>query len=131
MCVVNATVRDLRDGVCSQCNCQRLERQCVWLQANLERQLRELEKGCVNRRNMLEESKKYHAYTRDCNELDEWIAEQMQVASSEDYGQDFEHLQVTIELMITTVSQCRILGNHGPPVCVIIEVLHLFCCVPS
>ncbi|KAK2186885.1 hypothetical protein NP493_185g03007 [Ridgeia piscesae] len=63
-------------------------------QANLERQLRELEKGCVNRRNMLEESKKYHAYTRDCNELDEWIAEQMQVASSEDYGQDFEHLQV-------------------------------------
>ena len=63
-------------------------------QANLERQLRDLAKGCVNRRTMLEESRKCHAFTRDCDELEEWIAEQMQTASSEDYGQDFEHLQV-------------------------------------
>mgnify|MGYP000005315766 FL=1 len=42
----------------------------------------------------LKESKKLHQYLREVNETAEWINEQLNVASSEDYGKDFEHLEV-------------------------------------
>lgn len=35
-----------------------------------------------------------HEYFLESDELEQWIAEQMQQASSEDYGQDYEHLQM-------------------------------------
>ena len=31
---------------------------------------------------------------RESDDLEQWIAEQMQTALSDDYGQDYEHLQV-------------------------------------
>ena len=31
---------------------------------------------------------------REANDLEQWISEQMQIALSDDYGQDYEHLQV-------------------------------------
>ena len=43
----------------------------------------------------LERTKLLHAYVRESDELGEWIEEQYQVASSEDFGQDYEHLQVS------------------------------------
>lgn len=46
------------------------------------------------RRHRLEESKKLHQYLREVNETGEWINEQLHVASAEDYGKDFEHLEV-------------------------------------
>jgi spectrin beta len=35
-----------------------------------------------------------HEYFLESEELDRWIAENLQQASSEDYGQDYEHLLV-------------------------------------
>ncbi|XP_063958759.1 spectrin beta chain, non-erythrocytic 5-like isoform X1 [Lytechinus pictus] len=41
----------------------------------------------------LEQTKLMHQYVRESDELGEWIEEQYQVASSEEYGQDYEHLE--------------------------------------
>ena len=35
-----------------------------------------------------------HAYLRESGDFEEWINEQMQSASSEEYGQDYEHLMI-------------------------------------
>ena len=65
------------------------------LQAQLEKQLSQLQELCVHRRELLGESQRYHVYLRETAELDEWIAVQGQVACSEEYGEDYEHLQVS------------------------------------
>ena len=44
----------------------------------------------------LAESKLMHEYIRESEDLEEWIDDQMQIASSEDFGQDYEHLQVSL-----------------------------------
>ena len=44
----------------------------------------------------LEQTKLMHQYVRESDELGEWIEEQYQVASSGEYGQDYEHLEVTM-----------------------------------
>eukprot|EP00057_Strongylocentrotus_purpuratus_P010375 XP_011664849.1 PREDICTED: spectrin alpha chain, non-erythrocytic 1 [Strongylocentrotus purpuratus] len=41
----------------------------------------------------LEQTKLMHQYVRESDELGEWIEEQYQVASSGEYGQDYEHLE--------------------------------------
>jgi hypothetical protein len=33
---------------------------------------------------------------RECHEFETWIDDQMVTASGEDYGQDYEHLQVKV-----------------------------------
>lgn len=38
-----------------------------------------------------------HEYLAESAELEEWVAEQQAAASSEDYGQDYEHLLVSNE----------------------------------
>ena len=48
-----------------------------------------------SRLHRLEESKKLHQYLREVNETAEWINEQLHVAAAEDYGKDFEHLEVS------------------------------------
>ena len=63
-------------------------------QAQTERLLSQLDKTCKERRRNLEACREFHVYMREGSELEEWIGEQMQTAASEDYGQDFEHLQV-------------------------------------
>lgn len=45
-------------------------------------------------RGKLELAQLMHHYMRDSDELGEWIEEHYQVASSEEYGQDYEHMQV-------------------------------------
>ena len=35
-----------------------------------------------------------HEYLMESDELEQWIKDNMQAAASEDYGQDYEHLQV-------------------------------------
>ena len=54
----------------------------------------ELNARAAQRLEELERTKLLHAYIRESDELGEWIEEQYQVASSEDFGQDYEHLQV-------------------------------------
>ena len=64
------------------------------LQTDLEKQLERLRKECEERRYRLEEAKNLFEYLREAEDLEQFIEEQVQIASSEDYGQDFEHLQV-------------------------------------
>jgi len=63
-------------------------------QTSLETQISELEDRCCGRRQKLGGSKKFHEFMRECDDLEQWIGEQMQTALSDDYGQDYEHLQV-------------------------------------
>jgi spectrin beta len=46
------------------------------------------------RLNKLNEANKLYQYLKEVDELADWINEQIQTASSEEYGHDFEHLQV-------------------------------------
>ena len=69
-------------------------REVVAKQKDLESQLANFQDACAKRKHQLTESKLMHNYMRETDELEQWIGDQMQIASSEDYGQDYEHLQV-------------------------------------
>ncbi|RXG57046.1 Spectrin beta chain, non-erythrocytic 5 [Armadillidium vulgare] len=56
--------------------------------------LMDLQKLSAHLRQKLMESMYRHEYFREAEELEKWIAEQMQTASSDDYGHDYEHLLV-------------------------------------
>lgn len=45
-------------------------------------------------RQKLMESMYRHEYFREAEDLHKWINEQLQIASSDDYGTDYEHLLV-------------------------------------
>ncbi|KAK2560477.1 Spectrin beta chain [Acropora cervicornis] len=62
-------------------------------QRDIEEQFSGLQTLTSMRLHRLKESKKLHQYLREVNETAEWINEQLNVASSEDYGKDFEHLE--------------------------------------
>ena len=49
------------------------------------------------RRQKLEESKKLHQYLREFDEAQTWLQENQVIASSEEYGKDFEHLELLQE----------------------------------
>ena len=66
----------------------------VWWQTSLETQISELEERCGSRQQKLGGSKKFHEFMREADDFEQWIGEQMQTALSDDYGQDYEHLQV-------------------------------------
>lgn len=63
-------------------------------QASLEHLVRSLQRKAVIRQHRLMESLFRHEYFAESEELERWIAENLQQVSSEDYGQDYEHLQV-------------------------------------
>nr|XP_022910961.1 spectrin beta chain, non-erythrocytic 5 isoform X3 [Onthophagus taurus] len=63
-------------------------------QTTLEHMLKQLQRKAAWRQQRLMESLFRHEYFVESNELDQWIAEQFQQASSEDYGQDYEHLML-------------------------------------
>lgn len=65
-------------------------------QAGLERLVRSLQRKAGVRQHRLMESLFRHEYFAESAELESWIAENLQQASSEDYGQDYEHLLVSI-----------------------------------
>lgn len=48
----------------------------------------------ADRTHELEMSKWLHAYNRESRDFEEWIDDQMQLAASEEYGSDYEHLVV-------------------------------------
>ncbi|GAB1601116.1 spectrin beta chain, non-erythrocytic 1-like isoform X2 [Argonauta hians] len=56
--------------------------------------LNKLKQLSSERRGKLEESKNIHAFRREHADCEEWIAEQMQVASLEEYGEDYEHFEI-------------------------------------
>ncbi|XP_076250387.1 spectrin beta chain, non-erythrocytic 5 kst isoform X4 [Rhynchophorus ferrugineus] len=61
-------------------------------QSSLERLVRALQRKAAIRQQRLMESLFRHEYFLESDELGVWIAENLQHASSEDYGQDYEHL---------------------------------------
>ncbi|XP_024085304.1 spectrin alpha chain, non-erythrocytic 1 isoform X3 [Cimex lectularius] len=61
-------------------------------QASIQQQMRNLQKLASTRQKRLVESMCRHEYFSESTELEEWIKEQLQAASLEDYGQDYEHL---------------------------------------
>lgn len=64
------------------------------LQDNLQDHLNKLKRLAADRTQNLEQSKWMFAFKRETTDFEEWISEQMQLAASEEYGQDYEHLQV-------------------------------------
>ncbi|XP_071547281.1 spectrin beta chain, non-erythrocytic 5 isoform X4 [Panulirus ornatus] len=61
-------------------------------QQMLNQELKDLQKLSANLRQKLMESMYRHEYFREAEDLEKWITEQMQTATSEDFGQDYEHL---------------------------------------
>ncbi|XP_071037774.1 spectrin beta chain [Parasteatoda tepidariorum] len=58
----------------------------------VNQQMKNIQKLANIRRQKLIESKNLHEYYRESDELENWVNEQMLMANSEDYGQDYEHL---------------------------------------
>ena len=65
-------------------------------QAQLNEQLAGLQTLTAARRSKLEESIKLHQYLQDVEEVLFWLADKEGVASSDDYGKDYEHLLVCV-----------------------------------
>lgn len=55
--------------------------------------------ACKDRRERLEDSRRYQFFKRDADELESWIYEKLQTASDENY-KDPTNLQVTSQLLI-------------------------------
>lgn len=62
----------------------------------IEKMLKSLQRLAGQRQLRLMESLYRHEYFVESAELEQWIKEQEQAASSEDYGQDYEHLLVCL-----------------------------------
>ncbi|XP_076441755.1 spectrin beta chain, non-erythrocytic 5-like [Babylonia areolata] len=63
-------------------------------QDNLQDNLNKLKRLAAERTRNLERTKRLHAYMRESEDFENWINEQMAHACSEEYGQDYEHLQI-------------------------------------
>ena len=61
---------------------------------SLTQELASLQKASRARRNLLMAQLQYHEFLRECSELRKWIQEKMVAASSQDLGQDYEHLEI-------------------------------------
>lgn len=69
----------------------------------------------------LSEALQYFGFIHDCNEVQEWMREQMNKADSEEYGNDLEHVELLIQAFDTfhaslmnsepRVQQCTENGN--------------------
>jgi spectrin beta len=65
-------------------------------QDSLQDNLNKLKRLAAERTRNLERTKRLHGYMRESDDFENWIGEQMHTACSEEYGQDFEHLQVSL-----------------------------------
>lgn len=74
-------------------------KQIAGKQQLIEKMFKSLQRLAGQRQMRLLESMHRHEYFMESAELEQWIREQEQVASSEDYGQDYEHLLVSGNLM--------------------------------
>ncbi|XP_015205968.2 spectrin beta chain, non-erythrocytic 5 isoform X1 [Lepisosteus oculatus] len=100
-----------------------------WPQDRLQSQLGKLQHLAAIRSQRLEEAFRFHEFSRESGELEDWIAQQRQAASSEDYGNDYDHvqhlqgkfdvLQRQLEVGTERVHSCQGLADslilHGHP----------------
>ena len=90
-------------------------------QDNLQDHLNKLKRLAADRTQNLEQSKWMYAFKRESSDFEEWINEQLQLAASEEYGQDYEHLQIlrnrfdefkrTVETGSERYNRCERLAN--------------------
>jgi hypothetical protein len=64
----------------------------------IQQQMRTLQRLATLRQQRLMESMYRHEYFLESADLEQWIREQVQSAGSEDYGQDYEHLLVSVRV---------------------------------
>ena len=57
----------------------------------------------MERGQKLASSRSLYQYLREARDLQDWINDQMITAQSEDYGQDFEHVQVRLVVVDSDV----------------------------
>lgn len=69
-------------------------------QQMIEKMFKSLQRLSGQRQIRLMESMYRHEYFAECTELEQWIKELEQAASSEDYGQDYEHLLVIMVFLL-------------------------------
>ncbi|KAG8194893.1 hypothetical protein JTE90_029184 [Oedothorax gibbosus] len=60
----------------------------------INQEMKNIEKLCTVKREKLLESKSRHEFINETEELNVWISEQMTEATSEDFGEDYEHVLV-------------------------------------
>ena len=65
------------------------------------------------RSNKVNEANKLYQYLKEVDELADWINEQIQVASSEEYGHDFEHLQVLLNISFIIWNRNNLFCDDG------------------
>lgn len=77
-------------------------------QSSLEQEFERLSHAAEERRRQLENAVHLYQYLRESQELEAWINEQLQVAMSEDYGNDYEHLKVGVSAVVIGNVSCDI-----------------------
>ena len=63
-------------------------------QQAIVQQMKNLQKAANERRQKLMESMQRHEYFWESEDFEKWMDDQLQTATSEDYGHDYEHLLV-------------------------------------
>ncbi|KAJ8981846.1 hypothetical protein NQ317_001809 [Molorchus minor] len=87
----------------------------------LDEEFAELRKLVTEREVRLSEALQYFGFIHECNDVQEWMREQMNKADSEEYGNDLEHVELLIQAFDTfhaslmnsepRVQQCMENGN--------------------
>uniref|UniRef100_A0A8C8K4M3 Spectrin beta chain, non-erythrocytic 5 n=1 Tax=Oncorhynchus tshawytscha TaxID=74940 RepID=A0A8C8K4M3_ONCTS len=89
--VLEAQVEELGDSVASaihEWNLDEVNRPY----SRISSQMSQLQHQAQVRGQKLREALHLHEFRRESSELDDWITQQRQIASSEDYGNDYEHV---------------------------------------
>ncbi|GCC20331.1 hypothetical protein chiPu_0018890 [Chiloscyllium punctatum] len=71
-------------------------------QEQIRKRMKELQECSAVRLQKLEETLRFHEYLREIGELEGWVTQQMQTASSEDYGNDYQHVLVNRAPLFST-----------------------------
>ncbi|XP_049883110.1 spectrin beta chain, non-erythrocytic 5 isoform X2 [Pectinophora gossypiella] len=66
---------------------------------------------CAKRQQRLQQSLKYFKFVQECEEVQEWISEQMSAAASEEYGLDVEHVDTLQQAFDNFLAQLH--ANEG------------------
>lgn len=82
-------------------------------QAQLEKLYSGLKELAQERRTKLEEALQLFALNREVDDIMQWIAEKEVTAGSQELGQDYEHVTVSIEISVYKISFCKLAYLHG------------------
>ena len=91
----NGIINEVKNNAHALCQTKHpLSAQLKHKDQSLGQEFTAMQKMTRSRRNALMTQLQYHEFLRECNEMRKWIKEKMVVASSQDLGQDYEHLEM-------------------------------------